>query len=83
MALLEYFIFVLKEDKGEEFIVERNEKYGGNLTYKNYKSLEKDFVAKKLHPLDLKNAVAREINLILKPIREDKKIHELYREAYS
>lgn len=83
MALLEYFIFVIKEDKGEEFVVERSEKYGGNLVYKDYKSLEKDFVSKKLHPLDLKNAVAREINEILEPIRKDKKIHELHKEAYS
>jgi tyrosyl-tRNA synthetase len=83
MALLKYLIFVIKEDKKENFIVERQEKYGGNLIYKNYKSVEKDFVEKKLHPLDLKNAVAKEINLILEKIRDDKKIRKLYDEAYS
>ncbi|MBU2053180.1 MAG: tyrosine--tRNA ligase [Nanoarchaeota archaeon] len=82
MALLKYFIFVIKEDKNEEFVVERLDKYGGNLIYKDYNSLEKDFIAKKIHPLDLKNALAKEINKLLEPIRKDKKIHELYKNAY-
>ncbi len=82
MALLEYLIFVLKKDKGEKFVVERPDKYGGNLEYFDYKEVEKDFVAKKIHPLDLKNSVAREINFILKNFRENKKLHELHSKAY-
>jgi len=64
-------------------MIERPEKYGGNLIYKSFADLEKDFVDKKLHPLDLKNAVAKEVNLLLKKFREDKIIHKLYKEAYS
>ena len=82
MALSRYLIFVLKEDKNEKFIIERPEKYGGNLEYSSYDDLEKDFIKKKLHPLDLKNAVSKEINILLKIFREDKIIHQLYREAY-
>ncbi len=83
MAFLKFVVFVMKEDNGEKFIVERSTKYGGNVEYVRYDSLEKDFVNKKLHPLDLKNALAKEINKIIKSLREDKKLQKLYKEAYS
>lgn len=83
MALLQYMIFVMKTDRGEKFVVERPEKYGGNLVYDAYEAVEKDFTAKKLHPLDLKNAVAKEINILLKNFRENNKLHKLHKEAYS
>lgn len=83
MALLQYLIFVLKNDRNEKFIVERPEKFGGNIEYTKYEEVEKDFIKKNLHPMDLKNAVAKEINLLLKIIREDKEIHKLHKEAYS
>ncbi|MEM3116667.1 MAG: tyrosine--tRNA ligase [Candidatus Pacearchaeota archaeon] len=83
MSLLKYFIMISKEDKNQSFIVERPEKFGGNKKYKNYLEIEKDFVSKKLHPLDLKNAVAKEINLILKNFREDSLLIKLYKEAYT
>jgi tyrosyl-tRNA synthetase len=80
MALMKYLFFILKEEK---FVIERPEKFGGNLEYKNYEELEKDFVSKKLHPLDLKNAVAKEIVNLLKPFRENKKLNSLWKEAYA
>ncbi len=83
MELLKYLIMVLKEDNKEKFVIERDEKYGGNLEYSNYKEIEKDFISKKLHPLDLKNAVAKEINFLLRKFRKDKKLKYLYRAAYS
>jgi len=83
MALSEYLIFVLKNDKKETLIISRPEKFGGNLEYKDYKSLEKDFISKKLHPLDLKNAVAGELNKILTEIRKNKALKKLYEKAYS
>jgi len=83
MALLKYFIFIVKKDKNEKFIVTRPEKYGGNLEYSDYEKLEKDFINKKLHPLDLKNSVAEEINLLLENFRKNKNLHKLHKEAYS
>lgn len=83
MALLRYFLFVLKHDKNEKFIVERPDKYGGNLIYTNYEEVEKDFKDKKLHPLDLKNAVAKEINVLLNNFRKDEKLHKLHKLAYG
>ncbi|MEA3330023.1 MAG: hypothetical protein U9Q06_04745 [Nanoarchaeota archaeon] len=83
MALLKYLIFILKEGKNEKFVVERPEKYGGDLIYSNYLEVEKDFVEKKLHPLDLKNALAKEVNCLLKNFIGDEKLNLLYKEAYS
>jgi len=83
MSIAKYLLFVLKEDNKENLVIERPEKFGGNLEYENYKELEKDFISKKLHPLDLKNAVAKELILLLKPFRESKKLKKLWEEAYS
>ena len=75
-------MFVMK-DKKQDFVIKRPEKFGGNIVYKDYESLEKDFVAKKLHPADLKAAVAEEIITLLKPMKKDydKKL-KLAKEAY-
>jgi tyrosyl-tRNA synthetase len=50
--------------------IKRDEKFGGNLVYNSYTELEKEFSDGKLHPLDLKNAVAESLIKILKPARE-------------
>jgi tyrosyl-tRNA synthetase len=82
MALLEYFLFIVKEDKKEKFIIERPEKYGGNLEYSSYEEVKKDFISKKLHPLDLKNAVATEINKLLEKFQANKELRKLHKTAY-
>jgi len=81
MAFLKYVIMVIKQDKKEQFIIERPDKYGGNINYVDYESVEKDFVSKKLHPLDLKNAVSKEISNLLNKI-DTKKLNELGKKAY-
>jgi tyrosyl-tRNA synthetase len=50
--------------------VERPEKFGGNVSYDNYESLESDFLQKKLHPTDLKEAVGESLIKIVSPIRD-------------
>ncbi|MCL4365801.1 tyrosine--tRNA ligase [Patescibacteria group bacterium] len=50
--------------------IQRPEKWGGNLTYTSYETLEKDFAEKKLHPQDLKNAVAEWLVKKLEPARK-------------
>ena len=79
MAFLKYVIMTIKEDRKEKFVVKRDKKYGGDLVYGDYETIEKDFINKKLHPLDLKNAVAEEINKLLKVFKkkELKKIKDL------
>ena len=83
MALLKYFIFIIKKDKKEKLIIGRPEKFGGEVEYSNYEELEKDFIEKKLHPLDLKNAVSKELNNFLKNFRENSKLKKLHKEAYN
>jgi tyrosyl-tRNA synthetase len=67
LELCKYVIF--PEFQGESFIIERPEKFGGNLEFSSFSDLEQEF-ANGLHPLDLKNATTKYINLILKPIHE-------------
>ncbi|MFA5176336.1 MAG: tyrosine--tRNA ligase [Candidatus Nanoarchaeia archaeon] len=79
LAFVRYVIFPTKN----KFIIKRDKKFGGDVTYKNYEDLEKDFVDKKLHPQDLKNSLAAEINLLLNPIRKIfEKNKKLIQEAY-
>lgn len=70
LAFMKYVIMVLKEDRKEEFLVERPSKFGGDVVYTDYHTLERDFVSGNLHPQDLKNAMAREINRMLEPVRK-------------
>ena len=55
--------------------MERATKYGGNITYTKYTDIERDFIEKKVHPIDLKNATSVYINKVVEPVRsyfEDK-----------
>nr|MBA4405599.1 tyrosine--tRNA ligase [Nanoarchaeum sp.] len=54
----------------DNFVVKRPEKFGGDLEFNNYEELEKSFVAKKLHPLDLKNSLSGYLAEIIEPIRK-------------
>lgn len=84
LAFLKQVLIPLKQDRKESFVVERPAKYGGNLTFKNYEEVEKIFVEKQLHPLDLKMAVAREISALLKIFQQNKeKIEKIAKEAYT
>jgi len=83
LAFAKYVIMVHKQDRGESFVIERPEKFGGNLEYKAYEELEKDFKAEKLHPMDLKKAVAVDINKLLNPVRKKaKEAIAVRKEAY-
>ena len=65
LEICRYVIF--PELKGELFLIERPEKFGGNLEFASYDELEQAFISG-LHPLDLKNATAQYINKILEPV---------------
>jgi len=66
--VLEICKFVIFPDlEGKPFLIERPEKFGGNLQFTTFSELETAFAAG-LHPLDLKNATAKYINSILEPI---------------
>ena len=52
-----------------EINIERDEKFGGDLIFKDYKELENTFKKKELHPLDLKNSVSEYLINVIAPIR--------------
>jgi len=83
LAFLENVVIVIKQDSNKKFIVERDEKFGGNLEFERYEDLEKMYANKELHPLDLKNALAKEVNNLLSIIRKNRKeLEKLSKKAY-
>ncbi|MBW2988176.1 tyrosine--tRNA ligase [Candidatus Woesearchaeota archaeon] len=64
-----YVLFPILEQLKRGFVIKRPEKFGGTVSYKTYEELERDFVAQKLHPLDLKHGLAEELARILEPVR--------------
>eukprot|EP00483_Globobulimina_turgida_P004320 UN04329 len=67
--------------KCETFEIEREAKNGGNKVFGSYQEVEDDFKNGKLHPQDLKKALAKEINKMIEPVRQhfknDKKAKKL------
>lgn len=52
------------------FSIYRKDEHGGSLHYQTFEQMKTDFEAKKLHPKDLKTAVADAIVRLLAPIRK-------------
>lgn len=85
LSLCKVVIFPILKNKGRNFVIKRPEKFGGNIEFDNYESLEKTYVENKLHPMDLKNAVADIFVELLEPIRkhfEKKELKDLVKKAY-
>lgn len=84
--ILEYAKYIIFE-KYKEIIIKRPEKYGGNLKIKSYDELKELFIAGKVHPLDLKDTIARYVDELLQPVREhfkkNKKAKELLKKIQS
>jgi tyrosyl-tRNA synthetase len=68
-------LVIFPELKGDVFLIERSDKFGGNLEFTSYIELEETY-AQDLHPLDLKNAAADYINKILEPVHQYFKKHQ-------
>jgi len=67
--ILEYCKYIVFE-KSLNMLIKRLEKFGGDVEYKTYQDLEKDYADGKLYPLDLKNALAEYLNTYLQPVRD-------------
>lgn len=67
IELCKYVIF--PELKDNPFLIDRPEKFGGNLEFYSYNDLEKSYI-NGLHPMDLKNATANYVNKILEPVQD-------------
>jgi len=83
LSILKYLLFHKLEHENKEFIISRPEEYGGDISYKDYSDVERDFISKKLSSIDLKKGIADELISFITPIRE--KIYEnkeLFLKAY-
>ncbi|MDY6765828.1 MAG: tyrosine--tRNA ligase [Candidatus Nanohaloarchaea archaeon] len=70
LEYVRYLVFPILEHRGEPFVVERPDKYGGTVEFQAYEDLEEAYVAEDLHPEDLKEAAAGYITDALQPVQE-------------
>ncbi|NJE26090.1 tyrosine--tRNA ligase [Thermococcus sp. MV5] len=68
--VLDWAEHIIFREEPTEFTIYRPAKFGGDVTYTTFEELKRDFAEGKLHPLDLKNAVAEYLIDLLKPVRE-------------
>jgi len=84
--LMEYAKYLIFE-KFDSIKIERPKKFGGDIEINSYDGLAKIFKAGELHPMDLKPAVAKYINDLIRPVREhfkkNKKARELLEKVKS
>jgi len=66
LELFRYHVF----PRTDLVVIERPEKYGGDLRYNNYLNLEEDFVSGAVHPADLKTTLSSELIRLLEPVRK-------------
>lgn len=66
LQLYQFILFPIYE----KVTIFREEKFGGDISFNNYKELEKAFLEKKLHPMDLKNNLASKLIEIFSNARD-------------
>ncbi len=67
--VLEYFKYIIFE-RYKEILIERPEKFGGNLSYNSYEKLESDFSLGKVKSIDIKVSASKYINELIEPTRK-------------
>ena len=68
-ALIEYSRYIIFR-KQRSLMIERPEKYGGNVEFHSARELEDAYSAGRLHPADLKKGVGEALDGIIGPIRD-------------
>ncbi len=83
---LKYVIFPINKLKNQsDFIIEREEKYGGNVQYTNQESIKDDYEQDKLTPQDLKLGISNWLINFLEPIKNafnTDELKDLVKQAY-
>jgi len=74
LEIYRHFIF----NKCIEVEIKRPEKFGGNITFRNYEELENAYLKEEIHPQDLKTTAAEYLINILSEVREYMKQKEGY-----
>lgn len=84
LGILKHILFINLEHEKRDFVISRDEKYGGEIIFKTYLEVEKAFELKQLNSIDLKLGISDEIIKFISKLRdkiEDKK--DLFEKAYS
>lgn len=68
--ILDWTRFLIFYDQSSSLTIKRDQKYGGETIYHAYPDLEKDYLEKKLHPTDLKEAIGEWLVAKLEPARK-------------
>ncbi len=68
--IIELCEYVIMRDGKKALKIERPAKFGGEVEFASVEELKKTYSEGKLHPMDLKGAVARELAALLKPSRD-------------
>ena len=67
--VLEYYKYLIFE-KVKEVVIERPAKFGGDVSFGSYSDFEKAFVAKQIHPADVKSTCASYVDALVFPVRK-------------
>ncbi len=85
--MFNYLKLMILENAQQNIVIERPQKFGGDIAIDGYDQLVKIYEEGKVHPMDIKNFVANELEKQIKPIREHfennsaaKKIYEEVKE---
>eukprot|EP00163_Fabomonas_tropica_P005951 TRINITY_DN1558_c0_g1_i2.p1 TRINITY_DN1558_c0_g1~~TRINITY_DN1558_c0_g1_i2.p1 ORF type:complete len:502 (-),score=149.39 TRINITY_DN1558_c0_g1_i2:183-1688(-) len=72
LSFLKFVFFPIQIMKGKnEFVINRDEKYGGPIKFSSYDEVHQAFADRKVFPADLKLGVVDALNSLLAPIRKD------------
>ncbi|KAJ3401653.1 hypothetical protein HDU80_005820 [Chytriomyces hyalinus] len=86
LSFLKVVIFpIMSLQNQSTFVIQRAEKFGGNIQFEGFESVFNAFKDKKLHPADLKSGATDALNALLEPIRkifESEELVKLTNEAY-
>ncbi|MCX6783557.1 MAG: tyrosine--tRNA ligase [candidate division WWE3 bacterium] len=67
--VLEYVKYIIMLSL-PSFKIERTAEHGGDKEYQTFDEVTNDYESGALHPMDLKAAVARDLDILIKPVRE-------------
>jgi tyrosyl-tRNA synthetase len=84
---IRYVVFPILELKNEIFIINRDEKWGGPMTFNDYEDLTNNYIKDKVTPPDIKLGVTEFLIKLLEPLKikfdNNNEIQQIIKIAYS
>lgn len=85
LGLLRMILFPFLNSNSQSFVINREEQYGGVISFVDYQSVEDSFINQTLSPADLKLGVVDELDKLIAPVRtifETPEMRDLDKKAY-